>query len=144
PELRLTGGASVNRSSIDEPPFNLILLMGRTSHVPNIAEFSGRLGLEYSRPIGGNLDLDARAWASYIGKSRLGIGPELGDLQGDYLDSGLTLRIDNDRIGGTLSITNLADAKGNRFALGTPFAVVRAQETPLRPRTIRIGVDFAF
>ena len=57
---------------------------------------------------------------------------------------GLTLRIGNDRIGGTLSITNLADAKGNRFALGTPFAVVRAQETPLRPRTIRIGVDFAF
>ena len=144
PELRLTGGASINRSSIDEPPFNLILLTGRTSHVPNIAEFSGRLGLEYSRPIGASLDLDARAWASYVGKSRLGIGPELGDLQGDYLDSGLTLRIGNDRIGGTLSITNLADAKGNRFALGTPFAVVRAQETPLRPRTIRIGVDFAF
>ena len=144
PDLRVSGGASVNRSSIDEPPFNLILLLGRTSHVPNIAEFSGRLGLEYSRPIGPALDLDARAWASYIGKSRLGIGPELGDFQGDYLDSGLTVRVGNDRIGGTLSLTNLADAKGNRFALGTPFAVVRAQETPLRPRTIRLGVDFAF
>ena len=144
PDLRVSGGASVNRSSIDEPPFNLILLLGRTSHVPNIAEFSGRLGLEYSRPIGPGLDLDARAWASYIGKSRLGIGPELGDFQGDYLDSGLTVRVGNDRIGGTLSLTNLADAKGNRFALGTPFAVVRAQETPLRPRTIRLGVDFAF
>ena len=144
PDLRLTAGASINQSSIDEPPFGLILLSGRTSHVPNIAEFSGRLGVEYSRPLGPSLDLDARAWASYIGKSRLGIGPELGDLQGDYLDSGLTLRVGNDRVGGSLSVTNLADVKGNRFALGTPFAVIRAQETPLRPRTIRLGVDFAF
>ncbi|MBD59778.1 MAG: TonB-dependent receptor [Citromicrobium sp.] len=143
PDLRLTGGASVNRSTIDEPPFPLFA-MGRTSHVPNIAEFSGRVGLEYSRPLNPSLDLDARAWASYIGKSRLGIGPELGDPQGDYLDSGVTVRIGNERVGGTLSITNLADVKGNRFALGTPFAVERAQETPLRPRTIRVGLDFAF
>lgn len=144
PDLRLSGGVSINHSTIDEPPYDLLLLQGRTSHIPNIAEFSGRLGLEYSRPISPALDLDARAWASYIGKSRLGIGPELGDLQGDYLDSGLILRIGSDRIGGTLSVTNLADVKGNRFALGTPFAVVRAQETPLRPRTVRVGVEFAF
>ncbi|MBB3035435.1 TonB-dependent receptor [Alteriqipengyuania lutimaris] len=144
PDLRLTGGLSVNRSTIDEPPLSAILLSGRASHVPNIAEVSGRLGLEYSRPIDPGLDLDARLWGSYVGKSRLGIGPELGDLQGDYLDSGLTVRIGNERLGGTLSITNLADVKGNRFALGTPFAVARAQETPLRPRTIRLGVDFAF
>ncbi|MEL7728102.1 TonB-dependent receptor [Citromicrobium bathyomarinum] len=144
PDLRLTGGLSVNRSTIDEPPLSSILLSGRASHVPNIAEVSGRLGLEYSRPINHDLELDARLWGSYIGKSRLGIGPELGDLQGDYLDSGLTVRIGNERLGGTLSLTNLADVKGNRFALGTPFAVARAQETPLRPRTIRVGVDFAF
>ncbi|MBX7481943.1 TonB-dependent receptor [Qipengyuania qiaonensis] len=140
-DLRLTGGATLNRSRIDEP---VTLSFSRITHVPNIAEFSGRLGLEYSRHLGSGLDLDGRVWASYIGKSRLGIGPELGDLQGDYLDSGLLVRVSNDRIGGTLSITNLADSEGNRFALGTPFAVVREQVTPLRPRTIRIGVDFTF
>lgn len=144
PDLRLTGGVSVNHSTIDEPPLPASLLSGRASHVPNIAQVSGRLGFEYSRRIGSRLDLDARLWGSYVGKSRLGIGPELGDPQGDYLDSGLTVRIGNDRLGGTLSVTNLADVKGNRFALGTPFAVARAQETPLRPRTIRIGLDFAF
>ncbi|GAB5348254.1 TonB-dependent receptor [Alteriqipengyuania sp. 357] len=140
-DLRLTGGASINKSKIDEPA---MLVERRTSHVPNIAEFSGRIGLEYARPIRDELHLDARLWASYVGKSRLGIGPELGDPQGDYLDSGLTIRVGKPWFGGTLSVTNLADVKGNRFALGTPFAVSRAQETPLRPRTIRLGIDFSF
>lgn len=72
------------------------------------------------------------------------MGPELGDLQGDYLDSGATVRVGNPRIGATLSVTNLADTVGNRFALGTPFAVMREQVTPLRPRSVRLGVDFSF
>ena len=129
------------RAALDEP---VLLAFSRITHVPNIAEFSGRLGLEYARYLGGGLDLDGRLWASYIGKSRLGIGPELGNLQGDYIDSGLLVRVGNEQYGGTLSITNLADSEGNRFALGTPFAVMREQVTPLRPRTIRIGVDFSF
>ena len=44
----------------------------------------------------------------------------------------------------TLGLTNLTDEEGNRFALGTPFAIGRDQVTPLRPRTIRIGLDAAF
>lgn len=141
PGLRLSGGLTVNESHIDEPR---LLAASRVSHVPNIARFSGRAGIEYSYPISRNLDLDARLWASYIGKSRLGMGPELGDLQGDYLDSGATVRLGNPRVGATLAITNLADTVGNRFALGTPFAVMREQVTPLRPRSIRLGVDFSF
>lgn len=142
--LRLTAGASVNQSRIDEPELPDLGSIANIANIPNIANLSGRLGLDYSRPIGRDLDLDARFWTSYIGKSRLGIGPELGDLQGDYLDSGLLFRIGNPQVGGTLSITNLTDAEGNRFALGTPFAVVREQVTPLRPRTVRLGVDFSF
>jgi hypothetical protein len=41
-------------------------------------------------------------------------------------------------------VSNLFDAVGNRFALGTPFAVGNNQITPLRPRTIRIGIERAF
>lgn len=141
PELRLEAGATFNESRIDEPS---LALFSRTNHVPNIARFSGRLGLEYSARIARDLDLRLQAWASYIGKSRLGIGPELGELQGDYFDSGLLVRIARDRLGATISVTNLADVQGNRFALGTPFVVGRDQVTPLRPRTIRLGVDFSF
>ena len=139
--LRLEGGASYNDSRIEEP---LQIALTRITQVPNIARFSGRLGLSWHHEFTGGLTLDGDAWASYVGKSRLGVGPELGEPQGDYLDSGAILRLGRDRFGITLSVTNLADVEGNRFALGTPFAIGREQVTPLQPRTLRIGVDTRF
>ena len=112
--------------------------------MPNIARFAGRLGFDYEHRLGDRLSLTMQGWASYVGKSRLGLGPELGEAQGDYLDSGITARIGHDRLGLSLGITNLADMEGNRFALGTPFAIGREQITPLRPRTIRLGIDASF
>lgn len=166
PGLRVEAGAVFNKSEVDDPdPLGLALdtqvsnlppglepspVFGelvpalRLTQVPNVARFAGRIGFEYARPISQRLDLTAQGWASYVGKSRLGIGPELGELQGDYLDSGLTLRVGNDRQGVSLGVTNLLDVEGNRFALGTPFVIDREQVTPLRPRTIRLGFDAAF
>ena len=112
--------------------------------MPNIAKFSGRIGFDYRRPVGRNLELTAAGWANYVGRSRLGVGPQLGEAQGDYLDTGLTVRIGHEAIGITVGVTNLTDEEGNRFALGTPFAIGRDQITPVRPRTIRIGLDAAF
>ena len=96
------------------------------------------------QPVGRDLEVRGQAWATYIGKSRLGVGPELGEAQGDYLDTGVTVRIGREDLGLTLGLSNLTDAKGNRFALGTPFATGREQVTPLRPRTLRIGIDASF
>jgi outer membrane receptor protein involved in Fe transport len=141
PGLRLNGGVTVNDSHIDEP---VLPALARTTQVPNIAAFAGRAGFVYDRTVAGDLDLTAEGWVSYVGRSRLGIGPELGELQGDYLDSGLTVRLGRGARGVSLTVTNLADAKGNRFALGTPFAVGRDQITPLQPRTVRLGFDAAF
>ncbi|MBB5732442.1 outer membrane receptor protein involved in Fe transport [Altererythrobacter atlanticus] len=170
PGLRLDAGISYNDSRVDEPAFTYVpaidfpemgqvtsplstalidrligqqdlALASQVSQVPNIADFSGRVGMEYLRPVGNDLLLTARGWVNYVGKSRLGIGPELGARQGDYLDSGLTVRVGRRGFGVTLGVSNLADVKGNRFALGTPFAIGRDQITPLRPRTIRIGLD---
>jgi hypothetical protein len=42
-------------------------------------------------------------------------------------------------------VSNLFDARGNRFALGSPFLIRDGgQITPLRPRAVRIGVEMAF
>jgi hypothetical protein len=112
--------------------------------VPNIAQFSGRAGLAWSREIGTDLRLTANSWVSYVGKSRLGIGPKLGDAQGDYLDSGADVRIGTARYGVTLALSNIANTLGNRFSLGTPFGNGRDQVTPLRPRTVRLGLDARF
>lgn len=139
--LRAEFGATFNDSDVDEPVF---FALERLSRIPNIARVSGRAGLAWEHEFASGTRLAVDVWASYVGKSRLGIGPELGDLQGDYLDSGLIIRFGRDNAGLTLSLTNLADSEGNRFALGTPFATGREQITPLQPRTIRIGFDTRF
>ena len=73
------------------------------------------------------------------------MGPLLGEEQGNYLDTRVSARLAFGGVGVTLGVTNLTDAVGNRFALGTPFAVGEPGEiTPLRPRTVRIGVDTVF
>lgn len=158
PGLRLEAGATFNRSRIDRPdPAALLGLFAllspadrvdaffeRTTQIPNVAKFAGRAGFTYARALGGDLSLDLRGWASYVGRSRLGIGPELGELQGDYLDSGIDLRVGSDNIGVSLGLSNIANTRGNRFSLGTPFGVGRQQVTPLRPRTLRVGFDARF
>lgn len=165
PNLRLDAGLTWNDGRIDEPPAFLLVrvaqlqsipgftgriedlpvaLRDRITQIPNIARLSGRVGFDYHRPIGGDLELTAQGWANYIGRSRLGVGPELGEPQGNYFDTGLAVRVGRESLGVTVSLTNLADEEGNRFALGTPFAIGRDQITPLRPRTIRVGIDAAF
>lgn len=162
PGFRIDAGFTYNDSQVDEaapflssPAFGdaklepqLVLspdfTTGRANQIPNIARFAGRTGFEYRAAVSDDLDLRAQGWVQYVGQSRLGVGPELGEEQGDYLDTGLTVRVGRDNIGVTLGLTNLTDAKGNRFALGTPFAIGRDQITPLRPRTIRIGLDASF
>jgi hypothetical protein len=45
----------------------------------------------------------------------------------------------------TLNVTNVADLQGNQFSLGNPFSLSAGNQiTPLRPRTIRLGIDQAF
>jgi hypothetical protein len=42
-------------------------------------------------------------------------------------------------------VTNLLDTRGNRFSYGNPFTVTLGnQTTPLRPRSLRLGVDAKF
>jgi outer membrane receptor protein involved in Fe transport len=142
--LTLDAGFTYNDSRVTEPSAALFVALARMSQVPNIARYAGRLGADYRRDIGRDLELRVYGWARYVGRSRLGVGPVLGEEQGDYLDTALTARIGRSTLGVTLGVTNLTDSAGNRFALGTPFQVGSGQITPQRPRTIRIGLDAAF
>ncbi|WP_404480749.1 TonB-dependent receptor [Novosphingobium sp. BL-52-GroH] len=161
--LRVEAGATWNQSKVDTPPTELLALVARAAptadvagfslvdatlarsmQVPNIAQFSGRVGVGWTHELSDDLRLSANGWASYVGKSRLGIGPELGRPQGDYLDSGADLRIGTAHYGVTLAVSNLTNSRGNRFSLGTPFGTGRDQVTPLRPRTLRLGLDARF
>ncbi|MCK8456924.1 TonB-dependent receptor [Sphingomonas faeni] len=142
--LTLDAGFTYNDSRVTEPSPALFVALARMSQVPNIARYAGRLGADYRRDVGRDLELRVYGWARYVGRSRLGVGPVLGEEQGDYLDTALTARVGRASLGVTLGVTNLTDSVGNRFALGTPFQVGSGQITPQRPRTVRIGLDAAF
>ncbi len=158
--LRIEAAASYNDGRIDEPSaVRLFELVGsfavdpaaaraqvaaRLGQIPNTARITARTGAVYTRDLGASADLKIDGWLRYVGSSRLGVGPVLGQLQGSYLDSGITARVGLGAVGISAGVTNLADVRGNRFALGTPFTTGRDQVTPLRPRTLRIGLDAAF
>lgn len=159
PGLRIEAAATFNDSVIDEPSYDLVValsadaasdyaaaraqVLARLRQIPNIARVTGRVGATYEGRLG-ERDVKLDGWLRYVGRSRLGVGPVLGQAQGDYVDSGATARIGFGAVGLSAGVTNLLDLRGNRFALGTPFATGRDQVTPLRPRTVRIGIDAAF
>ena len=139
--LPVTGTAS-NLPPLDTPgQFGDQSNLGR---IPNVADYAMQGRVDYNRPVGAQ-ELRLSGWFKYLGPSRLGIGPKLGDAQGDYLDTGLAARLGDERSGLTITLTNLFDSRGNRFALGTPFEAATGRFiTPQRPRTLRIAVDSRF
>lgn len=148
--LELDAALYLNNSKVTERAAFLTLpaeeaLVAEIDRLPNVADASGRLGVTWTQMLGDRLQLTANGYARYVGKSTLGIGPILGRLQGDYLDTGFEVRVGGERRGISLALTNLLDARGNRFALGSPFLLRdRDQTTPLRPRSIRLGFDTSF
>jgi iron complex outermembrane recepter protein len=145
--LELEAALYLNDSHITPAYAILPFTIGRIdqTRLPNVADRSGRIGIAYSGWLRSGQRLDLSGFARYIGKSTLGIGTILGRPQGDYLDTGIELRLGNDRRGISIAATNLLDSRGNRFALGSPFLVrEQNQITPLQPRSIRLGVDVRF
>nr|WP_286207662.1 TonB-dependent receptor [Hephaestia sp. MAHUQ-44] len=161
PALKLDASVYLNDSKVTAPapeliaafmrPLNGIALDSATAasriadSLPNIAGVSARIGADYGAEIGNGLLLRVSGYARYVGKSRLGIGPRLDQPQGDLLDTGIEMRLGGANHAVSLGITNLFDTRGNRFALGSPFLIGRGDYiTPLRPRTVRLGLELGF
>ncbi len=145
--IELDASLYLNGSKVTLPSDTATTVGGvdSSSRLPNIADASGRLGASYRTALRDDIELQASGYVRYVGRSTLGVGPVLGQLQGDYADTGLDLRLARGAGALTLSITNLLDSRGNRFALGTPFLIRdRNQITPLQPRSLRLGFEFGF
>lgn len=112
--------------------------------LPNIARFGAVGTAGWRTSIAPGLDFAAEATVRYVGRSTVGIGP-LDLSQGGYLDASISTRFEWRSYALSLGITNIADARANRFALGNPFSTdPEGQTTPLRPRSIRLGLDTRF
>lgn len=146
-ELRLEAGAAWNDGKVTRAAGGLLEFIGPargSMRIPNIARVVTRAAIDWNHELGKGRSFEANAYARYVGRSRLGVGPKLGQEQGDYLDSGLVMRLSDERRAISLTVTNLTDAEGNRFAFGAPIETSAEQLTPLRPRTIRLGFELGF
>jgi outer membrane receptor protein involved in Fe transport len=113
--------------------------------LPNIARAGGRLAASYQRRLNARTALTLDGAIRYVGHSELGIGAPLDVSQGNYLDTAIGGRISRGALGLSVDLTNLADARGNRFSYGNPFGIeLRNQITPLVPRRVRVGIDVRF
>ncbi len=146
PGLTLDGSIIYNDSRLNQPAqfLRLLAYQGKSLTLPNVANLGGRVAADYRMAVRGAMQLRLSGSARYVGKSRLGVGPVFGKVQGDYIDTSLSAALQRGPLELSLSLTNLLDDVGNRFALGTPFDLRSDYYTPMRPRTVRVGLDFAF
>jgi outer membrane receptor protein involved in Fe transport len=143
PRLRLDAAAFLNASSLTDPA--PAFAAADETDLPNVAAAGGRIGANFRAELAEGADLSVDGAINYVGSSQLGIGAPLDVKQGDYFDSQIGARIGLGGLGISVDVDNLFDARGNRFAFGNPFGLeTRNQVTPLRPRTVRIGIDVTF
>jgi outer membrane receptor protein involved in Fe transport len=138
----LSGAGFFNHSALVEP----VAQFARrgTQTLPSVARDGGRLVAQWQRGMGVGR-LSAEASVRYVGKSRLGVGALLDIPQGNYYVAAADVRLDFGRFALSLDLDNVGDVRGNTFAFGNPFSLgQRDQMTPLRPRTLRLGIEARF
>jgi iron complex outermembrane recepter protein len=141
--VSLDGAFFANDSALTDP--SLGLEDADSNALPNVAKMGGRASIAWTRQLAEDLDFKLDGTVRYVGASNLSTIPPL------VLEHGETVQIDVSAAIGSgtwrvsLDATNLLNFNGNSFSYGNPFSVgLGKQITPLRPRTIRVGVKIGF
>ncbi|MFO1240897.1 MAG: TonB-dependent receptor [Sphingomonadaceae bacterium] len=141
--LLVEAAVFANRSALDSPAVHLSGL--NETALPNVPRYGARLSARYSRPVSPDMTLVLDGAAHYRSGSNVGTVPPLLLEQGEYVEASLGAALDAGTWKLSLDATNLFNGRENSFAFGNPFSVsLGQQQTPLRPRTIRLGVRFGF
>lgn len=142
PALTLRAAAFLNDSDLKPSG---ALASGGDMMLPGISRYGAYAEANWRKKIRSGLELTAVATLRFVGKSYLGAGSPLDVSQGDYAVGSLGGRLATERVGFSIDVDNLTNARANTFAFGNPFRLAdRNQETPLRPRTVRVGIDIRF
>ena len=108
--------------------------------LPNTPPFAMAAGLAYTGEIGTGRAVGFDAAWRYVGRSTVGTQAPFDVAQGGYGSAQIGGSVTDGRVRVTVSVENVFDVTGDRFAGGNPFAqAMRNEYTPLRPRTVRIG-----
>ncbi len=140
--LSLEAAGFIASSSLSDPAPGYDNIDDRD--LPNIADQGWRVAARYSHDLDwATLSIDSAL--RYVGHSKLAVIAPFALSQGRYYDLTAGARLDFGRWGVSVDIDNALNDRGNTFAFGNPFTVaVGLQQTPMRPRSLRIGFDAAF
>lgn len=147
--LSLKGSAFLNDSRLVDPAPDFVLAAGTKGRfkrtLPNVARAGGRLAASWVVRLKPGRILNIDAAARYVGRSQLGLSKPLDVSQGDYIVGDASIRLETPSLGISLGIANIGDVYGNSFSYGNPVGLgSRNQITPLRPRTVTVGLDMRF
>lgn len=113
--------------------------------LPDSPKFSSNAEVSYRWTTGGGDRWRAYAGWRRVGRSRLGTLSPLDLPQGGYSAWSLGGSWTTRRLELSATLDNMFDARGNRFASGNAVGLGSvSQYTPLRPRTLRLGVSVPF
>lgn len=113
--------------------------------LPDTPIFSAVAHGDYGWAGAGGWRYRAGGAARYIGRSVLGPGALLDVSQGNYAVVDLTSGARRGALDLSLSLDNLFNTRGNRFAFGNPVtAYARSQRVPVRPMTVRFGIGITW
>jgi outer membrane receptor protein involved in Fe transport len=142
--LNLTTAFFVNKSSLTSPIARFASDDGGQS-LPNVAGSGAHVDGSYRLPLPRDAALTFTGALRYVGRSQLGIGGLFDPTQGNFMTETGRMRLSWRSFGLSLSVDNIANVRANQFAFGNPFGVAAEnQDTPLQPRTIRLGLDGRF
>ena len=112
--------------------------------LPGVPYEMGAADVRYRWRIG-RFQAETSAQLSYVGHSYLTFDGGLGNAMGGYASGRVAMALSADAWRASAFIDNVADERGNTFAYGNPFSRARAtQATPLRPRTVGLGLARSF
>ncbi len=141
--LTLDASGFVVSSRLDPAP--ILAQPSVTASLPDVARSGGTAALDYRGLLLGRRPFQIGLRVQHIGPSLLVLHARAAEKQGDYTTVALGGGL---RFGGAsaqLSVQNLLDSRGDAFAIGSPFVVASQNDiTPVRPRTLRLGVRYDF
>jgi outer membrane receptor protein involved in Fe transport len=141
--LTLEAAIFINHSALIDPAAGFADANERP--LPNIAAVEGRASFDWKSPISDHLSFRLTGALRYVGRSKLGTTGPFDLKQGETVQVDLSTGLTGKDWAISLDAANLFDMSGNNFAYGNPFsAALGRQITPLRPRTIRIGIKVGF
>jgi iron complex outermembrane receptor protein len=113
--------------------------------LPGVPYDMGGAFVRYRWRLTPSLRAEVNGQLSYVGRSYLTFDGGSGNRMGGYGSGRVGAALSGEAWRLTAYIDNVTDETGNTFAYGNPFSRARAtQATPLRPRTVGLGIDRRF